>query len=176
VLRDFSCAYGLRSVSLRYFNAAGAAPGAGIGERHQPETHLIPLVLEAALGRRPQVAVYGTDYDTPDGTCLRDYIHVDDLASAHVLALEYLKSGGQTDCFNLGNGNGFSVNEVIETARRVTGRIIRVENMARREGDAAKLIASSDKAKKVLGWKPRYTEITDIVRTAWEWHSSDQAS
>lgn len=169
-LKDFSLAYGLRSVALRYFNAAGAAPGAGIGERHNPETHLIPLVLEAALGKRPSVAVYGTDYDTPDGTCVRDYIHVDDLAAAHVLALDYLKNGGETDCFNLGNGNGFSVNEVIKTARRVTDCEIRAEAVPRREGDAPRLIASSEKAKKILGWKPKYTGLDEIVRTAWVWH------
>lgn len=169
-LRDFSAAYGLRSAALRYFNAAGAAPGAGIGERHVPETHLIPLVLGAALGKRPEVSVYGADYDTPDGTCLRDYIHVDDLAEAHVLALEYLEQGGGTDCFNLGNGNGFSVQEVISTARKVTGREIKAEITPRREGDAPRLIASSDKAKRILNWKPRYTDLGDIVKTAWEWH------
>ncbi len=169
-LRDFSAAYGLRSAALRYFNAAGAAPGAGIGERHLPETHLIPLVLEAALGKRPNVSVYGADYQTPDGTCLRDYIHVDDLAEAHVLALEYLEQGGGTDCFNLGNGNGFSVQEVISTARKVTGREIKAEITPRREGDAPRLIASSDKAKRVLNWKPKYTGLDEIVRTAWEWH------
>jgi UDP-glucose 4-epimerase len=132
-------------------------------------------VLEAALGKRQHAAIYGTDYDTPDGTCIRDYIHVDDLASAHLLALEYLQKGGETDCFNLGNGNGFSVNEVIETARRVTGREIKTETTPRREGDAPRLIASSEKAKKILGWKPRYTDLADIVRTAWEWHSSDKS-
>lgn len=174
-LRDFSAAYGLRSVSLRYFNAAGASPKAGIGERHLPETHLIPLVLEAALDKRPNVSIYGADYDTPDGTCLRDYIHVDDLADAHVLALEYLEMGGETDCFNLGNGNGFSVKEVISTARKVTGREIKTEIAARREGDAPRLIASSEKAKRILGWKPRYTDLSDIVKTAWEWHSSDKS-
>lgn len=170
ILADFSSAYGLRSVCLRYFNAAGAAPGAGIGEWHDPETHLIPLALEAALGQRPNVSVYGTDYDTPDGTCLRDYIHVDDLAQAHALALEYLEQGGASDCFNLGNGTGFSVREVISTARQVSGRDIKAVDSPRREGDPPRLIASSAKAKRTLGWKPRYTDLEEIVRTAWEWH------
>ncbi len=170
ILGDFSSAYGLRSVCLRYFNAAGAAPGAGIGEWHDPETHLIPLALEAALGKIPAVKIFGTDYDTPDGTCLRDYIHVDDLAGAHLLALEYLFQGGRSDCFNLGNGNGFSVREVIATARRVSGRGIETEDAPRREGDPPRLIASAAKAQRVLGWKPRYTDLAEIIRTAWEWH------
>lgn len=171
-LRDYSEAYGLKTAALRYFNAAGAAPGAGIGERHDPETHLIPLALAAALGKRPQLSVYGTDYDTPDGTCIRDYVHVDDLAQAHLLALEYLGQGGTSDSFNLGNGTGFSVREVIETARRVSGRDIKTVDSPRREGDPPRLVASSDKAKKVLGWKPQYTGLEDIVRTAWEWHKA----
>jgi len=169
-MRDYSAAYGLKTAALRYFNAAGAAPGGGIGERHDPETHLIPLALEAALGKRPQLYVYGTDYDTPDGTCIRDYVHVDDLAQAHLLALEYLEQDGSFECFNLGNGTGFSVREVIEVARRVSGRDIKAVDSPRREGDPPRLVASSDKAKKVLGWKPQHTGLEDIVRTAWEWH------
>lgn len=170
MLADHGRAYGLRHVNLRYFNAAGAAPQAGIGERHDPETHLIPLALQAALGRIPSVKIFGGDYDTPDGTCLRDYVHVDDLAAAHLLALEYLMKGGKSDSFNLGNGRGFSVKEVIETARKVSGREIRAEAAPRREGDPPRLIASSEKAKKVLGWKPEHTGLEEIVRTAWEWH------
>lgn len=170
MLADHGRAYGLRHVNLRYFNAAGAASQAGIGERHDPETHLIPLALQAALGRIPSVKIFGGDYDTQDGTCLRDYVHVDDLAAAHLLALEYLMKGGKSDSFNLGNGRGFSVKEVIETARKVSGREIRAEAAPRREGDPPRLIASSEKAKKVLGWKPKYTGLEEIVRTAWEWH------
>ena len=171
-LSDYSAAYGLRFAALRYFNAAGAAPGAGIGEAHTPETHLIPLALLAALGKIPAVKIFGADYDTPDGTCLRDYVHVDDLAQAHLLALEYLAKGGKSDCFNLGNGNGFSVKEVIETARKVSGKEIKAEAAPRREGDPPRLVASSEKAKRVLGWKPKYTGLEEIVRTAWEWHST----
>ena len=171
MLADFDRAYGLRSVSLRYFNAAGAAPGAGIGEWHDPETHLIPLALLAALGKIPAVKIFGSDYDTPDGTCLRDYVHVDDLAQAHLLALEHLAKGGNSGCFNLGNGSGFSVKEVIATARKVSGKEIQAEVAPRREGDPPRLVASSEKAKRVLGWKPKYTGLEEIVRTAWEWHS-----
>jgi UDP-glucose 4-epimerase len=170
VLRDYDSAYGLRSICLRYFNAAGAAIGAGIGEKHQPETHLIPLVLQAALGLRPKVDIYGDDYDTPDGTCIRDYVHVDDLAQAHLLALDQLNDGGKSDFFNLGNGNGYSVNQVIATARRVSGCKINTAVAPRRDGDAPRLVASSDKAKGQLGWKPRYAELEEIIRTAWEWH------
>jgi len=170
-LSDYSEAYGLRFAALRYFNAAGAAPGAGIGEWHDPETHLIPLALLAALGKIPAVKIFGADYDTPDGTCLRDYIHVDDLAQAHLLALEHLAKGGNSGCFNLGNGSGFSVKEVIATARKVSGREIKAEAAPRREGDPPRLVASSEKAKRVLGWKPKYTGLEEIVRTAWEWHS-----
>ena len=170
-LSDYSEAYGLRFAALRYFNAAGAAPGAGIGEWHDPETHLIPLALLAALGKIPAVKIFGADYDTPDGTCLRDYIHLDDLAQAHLLALEHLAKGGNSGCFNLGNGSGFSVKEVIATARKVSGREIKAEAAPRREGDPPRLVASSEKAKRVLGWKPKYTGLEEIVRTAWEWHS-----
>ncbi|MBI5806590.1 UDP-glucose 4-epimerase GalE [candidate division TA06 bacterium] len=172
-LSDYSGAYGLRYAALRYFNAAGAAPGAVIGENHTPETHLIPLALLAALGKIPEVKIFGTDYDTPDGTCLRDYVHVDDLALAHLLALEHLSGGGKSDCFNLGNGNGFSVKEVIGTARKVSGREIKAKAAPRREGDPPRLVASSVKARKTLGWKPKYTGLEEIVRTAWEWHSKN---
>jgi UDP-glucose 4-epimerase len=176
VLADYGAAYGLKSAALRYFNAAGAAPGAGIGERHQPETHLIPLALLAALGKIPAVKIFGADYDTPDGTCLRDYVHVDDLAQAHLLALDHLVSGGKSGCFNLGNGNGFSVKEVIDTARKVSGRQIKAEAAPRREGDPPRLVASSEKAKRVLGWKPKYTGLEEMVRTAWEWHLKAESS
>ena len=171
--------HGLRSASLRYFNVAGAAgalegPG-GItrGEAHEPESHLIPLVLDVALGRRPSIRIYGDDYPTPDGTCIRDYIHVSDLADAHLLALNALETAPAAHgrlIFNLGNGQGFSVREVIESARRVTGHPIPAEIHPRRSGDPAVLVASSEKAIRELGWKPRYTHLDDIVRTAWIWH------
>lgn len=170
ILRDDDSAYGLRSVSLRYFNAAGAGSGGEIGEWHRPETHLIPLALDAAAGRRPSVAVYGDDYDTPDGTCIRDYVHVEDLAGAHALALEYLAAGGASDRFNLGNGNGFSVREVVETVRSVTGREVAAEPAPRRPGDAPRLVASSDRARSALGWSPTNQDLRTIVETAWRWH------
>lgn len=169
MLRDFDRAYGLRSVALRYFNAAGADPEARIGERHEPETHLIPLALQAVLERRPALKVFGRDYDTPDGTCIRDYIHVDDLADAHLLALEYLWNGGQSTAFNLGNGAGFSVQEVLDTVARVTGRPVPAEDAPRREGDPARLVADACMAKSTLGWKPRYADLETIVRHAWQW-------
>ena len=165
-------AYGLEYVSLRYFNAAGASPGGLIGEDHTPETHLIPLVLQAAQGKRESVSIFGTDYPTPDGTCIRDYIHVTDLAQAHILALDYLLGGGENNVFNLGNGVGFSVNEVIEVARAVTGHPIPAEVTPRRAGDPAQLIASSEKAKSVLGWKPQYDDLNTIVSSAWNWHKA----
>lgn len=170
ILQDYAVAYGLKFVALRYFNAAGADESGEIGEDHNPETHLIPLVLDAALGRRNHITIYGTDYDTPDGTCVRDYIHVTDLANAHVLGLKYLNEGGASDVFNLGNGNGFSVREVIDTARKVTGREIPVVEGARRAGDPAKLIGSAEKAKRVLGWKPKFNHLETIISTAWKWH------
>ncbi len=170
ILQDYAVAYGLKFVALRYFNAAGADESGEIGEDHNPETHLIPLVLDAALGRRKHITIYGTDYDTPDGTCIRDYIHVTDLANAHVLGLKYLNEGGASDVFNLGNGNGFSVREVIDTARKVTGREIPVVEGARRAGDPAKLIGSAEKAKRVLGWKPKFNHLETIISTAWKWH------
>ena len=169
--------HGLRYASLRYFNVAGAPEGpSGItrGEAHDPESHLIPLILDVALGRRQSIKVFGEDYPTPDGTCIRDYIHVSDLADAHLLALEALNKESRL-IFNLGNGKGFSVREVIESARRVTGHPIPAEVCPRRPGDPAVLVASSDKAIEQLGWKPRYTELDDIVRTAWVWHQKRYA-
>lgn len=170
VLRDSDAAYGLRSVSFRYFNASGADASGQLGENHSPETHLIPLVLLTALGRRPSIKIFGTDYDTPDGTCVRDYIHVSDLADAHVLGLEYLLGGGETTAFNLGNGLGFSVREVIEVARSVTGLPIAVEETGRRAGDSTSLVGSSDRARQVLGWQPRFADLRVIVEDAWRWH------
>lgn len=170
ILSDFDTAYGLKSVCFRYFNAAGADPEGRLGEDHQPETHLIPLVLQTALGLRESVAVFGTDYPTADGTCIRDYIHVTDLASAHVLGLEYLLKGGQSDRFNLGNGSGFSVKEVIETARQVTDREIKVVEQDRRAGDPPALIGSAEKARTILGWNPQYGNLNEIIRHAWNWH------
>ncbi|MED4878213.1 UDP-glucose 4-epimerase GalE [Anoxybacillus geothermalis] len=164
-------AYGIRSISLRYFNVAGAY-GTTIGEDHNPETHLIPLILKVPLGQREEIYIFGDDYDTPDGTCIRDYIHVLDLVDAHWLALEKLRSGADSDVYNLGNGNGFSVKEVIEAARQVTGHPIPARVVARRPGDPARLVASSEKAKRELGWEPKYPSITDIVASAWEWHQA----
>ncbi|MCG2828617.1 UDP-glucose 4-epimerase GalE [Methanothermobacter sp. K4] len=169
ILRDYSDAYGLSYVSLRYFNAAGADPDGEIGELHEPETHLIPIVLDAAMGLRDSVRIFGTDYPTPDGTCIRDYIHVMDLADAHWRALEYLE-GERSGVFNLGNGNGFSVREVIETCREVTGASIRVVEDERRPGDPPELVGSSKMAREILGWKPAFTELEEIIKTAWNWH------
>lgn len=165
-------AHGMKYVSLRYFNACGAHISGKIGEAHNPESHLIPIILQTANGTRDHISVFGTDYDTPDGTCIRDYIHVTDLAQAHILAVEYLISGGESDIFNLGNGVGFSVKEVIETAKKVTGKEIKVVEENRRAGDPAVLIASSEKAKKTLGWNPQYNELSTIIETAWKWHST----
>lgn len=170
ILRDYSNAYGLRYASLRYFNAAGADPDTEIGEWHEPETHLIPIVLDVAAGQMDHVKIFGTDYDTHDGTCIRDYIHVTDLADAHLLALEYLFKGGKSDVFNLGNGSGFSVKEVVEQARRVTGKDIKAVEWARRPGDPPVLVGSSEKAMKILKWRPRYNDLSVIIETAWEWH------
>lgn len=176
MLNWFHSIHGLRSVALRYFNVAGAPEGPdGItrGEDHEPESHLIPLILDVALGRRKSIRIYGNDYSTPDGTCIRDYIHVSDLAEAHVLALKALDADAAQKSrliFNLGNGQGFSVREVIESARRVTGHPIPAELHPRRPGDPAILVASSEKATQQLGWKPRYSQLDDIVRTAWIWH------
>jgi UDP-glucose 4-epimerase len=170
VLDWYDRAYGLRYVSLRYFNAAGADESAAMGEDHDPETHLIPIVLQAALGLREKVTVFGDDYPTPDGTCIRDYIHVTDLAAAHALAVDALLSGRPSAVYNLGNERGHSVREVIDTARRVTGRDIPVETGFRREGDPAVLVAGSHKIQRELGWRPRYDDLETIIRTAWEWH------
>lgn len=170
IFRDYERAYGLQFVVLRYFNAAGASPEGCIGESHTPETHLIPLVLDAASGKRDDIKVFGTDYETPDGSCVRDYIHVTDLASAHYLALQYLENGGKSDFFNLGNEKGTSVLEVIEAVRKVTGKEFQVTLTDRRPGDPAKLVGSSQKARKILGWTPIYGDIQTIVEHAWRWH------
>jgi len=170
ILADFDVAYGLKSVIFRYFNAAGADPEGRLGEDHDPETHLIPLVLQTALGLRESIKVFGSDYPTPDGTCIRDYIHVSDLADAHVLGLEYLLKGGESSRFNLGNGNGFSVLEVIEAAKQVTGRDFRVDHEARRPGDPPALVGSSARARDILGWNPQYADIHAILTHAWNWH------
>ena len=165
-----SKAHNLRYVSLRYFNACGAHPNGKIGEAHNPETHLIPLVLQVPNGKREYISVFGNDYDTKDGTCVRDYIHVNDLAQAHILAMEYLRKGNESNIFNLGNGVGFTVKEVVETARKVTGHPIPAKEEPRRAGDPSTLIASSEKAKKILGWKPKFDDLETIITTAWEWH------
>ncbi|MGJ5630895.1 UDP-glucose 4-epimerase GalE [Nostoc sp. CALU 1950] len=170
ILSDFDVAYGFQSVRFRYFNAAGANPNGLLGEDHNPETHLIPLVLMTALGKRESISIFGTDYPTPDGTCIRDYIHVNDLADAHILGLEYLLKGGDSEVFNLGNGSGFSVREVIAAAEEVTGISIPVEERDRRPGDPPILIGTSEKARTILGWKPQYPSIQDIVTHAWQWH------
>ena len=170
ILADFDRAYNLKSVFFRYFNAAGADPSGLLGEDHSPESHLIPLVLFTALGKRKSISIFGTDYPTPDGTCIRDYIHVTDLANAHLLGLEYLLKGGDTEVFNLGNGSGFSVKEVIETARTVTQKEIIARECDRRPGDPAILIGSSAKARKTLGWSPQYSELSQIISDAWKWH------
>ncbi len=172
VLKDFDKAYNFKSVCFRYFNAAGADPQGRLGEDHDPETHIIPLVLLTALGKRESVSIFGTDYPTPDGTCIRDYIHVTDLAQAHVLGLEYLLKGGDTNIYNLGNGNGFSVKEVIETARQVTGREIKTVECPRRTGDPPALVGSSDRARQVLGWNPQYADLHQILYHAWQWHQN----
>lgn len=163
-------AHNLRYVALRYFNACGAHKSGKIGEAHNPETHLIPLILQVPLNQRKYISVFGNDYDTKDGTCVRDYIHVTDLAQAHILALEYLSNGNESNVFNLGNGVGFTVNEIIETARNVTGHSIPAKMESRRAGDPSQLIASSEKVKTVLGWKPEFTDINSIIETAWNWH------
>jgi len=169
ILADFDHAYGLKSVSLRYFNAAGADADGELGERHIPETHLVPLVLQAASGRRDNIAIFGTDYDTPDGTCVRDYIHINDLCSAHLLGLEHLVAGGDSKAYNMGNGQGYSIKEVIDVAKKVTGNDFEVKLAERRDGDPAKLVADSSLLQKELGWAPQYTDLETIIRHAWEW-------
>jgi UDP-arabinose 4-epimerase len=171
IMEDYSRAYGLSYVSLRYFNAAGADPDGEVGEDHDPETHLIPLVITAALGRREFVEVYGTDYETADGTAVRDYIHVTDLAQAHVLALRYLVDGNKSACFNLGTGEGYSVREVISTVKEVGERPVPFRESARRQGDPPILIAEASLARTELGWQPRISDLKSIVETAWRWHS-----
>ncbi len=168
-LADLNKSSGLEYVCLRYFNAAGADPEGQLGERHQPETHLIPLVLQVANGRLPSIKVFGDDYDTEDGTCVRDYIHIMDLADAHIKAVEYLMNGGESRSFNLGNGNGFSVKEVIRTVEEVTGKKIGVAMSPRRAGDPPTLVADSQDAKAILGWKPQYSDLVTIVKHAWSW-------
>ncbi|MEW6012174.1 MAG: UDP-glucose 4-epimerase GalE [Elusimicrobiota bacterium] len=174
ILEDYDKAYGLKYINLRYFNASGADPDLEIGEWHNPETHLIPLALYNALGLTPKITVFGTDYDTEDGTCVRDYIHVNDLAKAHILALEYLNQKNKSDSFNLGNGRGFSVKKIIDTVEKVSGLKLNVEYGKRREGDPAILVGSSKKAIKVLGWKPEFYKIEDIVETAYLWHKKNK--
>ena len=169
VLRDVSLAIDFRYVSLRYFNAAGAEPRARIGERHNPETHLIPLILKTAKGERQSIGINGTDYATPDGTCIRDYVHIMDLADAHILALNYLMDNGASDVFNCGYGHGYSVREVIQAARTVTGKDFTVVDSARREGDPPVLVADSSKIKKRLNWTPRNDDLVSIIKSAWEW-------
>ncbi|MDJ0730361.1 MAG: UDP-glucose 4-epimerase GalE, partial [Crocosphaera sp.] len=170
ILKDFDQAYGLKSVVFRYFNASGADPSGNLGEDHTPETHLIPLALLTALKKRDHLFIFGTDYDTPDGTAIRDYIHVNDLASAHILGLEYLLNGGESEMFNLGNGNGFSVREVINMAKKVTGIDFLVKESDRRPGDVPMLVGSSEKAQSLLSWKPQYCDLETIVNHAWQWH------
>lgn len=165
-------AHGLKYVSLRYFNACGAHVSGKIGEAHSPETHLIPLILQVPLGQREYISIFGDDYDTSDGTCIRDYIHVTDLAQAHILAVDYLMKGNESNIFNLGNGVGFTVKEVIDTARKVTGHEIPARIAERRAGDPARLIASSDKARQVLLWKPEHADLEEIISTAWNWHKN----
>lgn len=167
-----SKAHDLRYVSLRYFNACGAHQSGTIGEAHNPETHLIPLILQVPLGKRSHISIFGDDYNTKDGTCVRDYIHVTDLAMAHIKAVEYLMDGNESDIFNLGNGVGFTVKEVIDVARQVTGHEIPAEIAPKRAGDPAQLVASSEKARKILGWEPQYADLSTIVETAWNWHKN----
>ena len=176
MLGDFSTAHGMNYIALRYFNAAGADPDNAIGEDHDPETHLIPLVLDAASGRRHDVTIFGTDYDTPDGTCIRDYIHVSDLADAHVLALEHLIKGAGSQALNLGTGVGFSVREVIESAQRITGLRVPVVYGKRRPGDPAALVSDPSRANEKLGWTPKFRELDAIIRTAWKWHQKQASS
>ena len=176
MLADAGSAHGLRSIALRYFNAAGADPDCEIGEEHDPETHLIPLVLDAVVGKRSHVTVFGDDYDTPDGTCIRDYIHVTDLAQAHVMALQSLLNGTVSKVYNLGNGQGFSVKEVIEMAERVAGREIPVEMGERRPGDPPVLIGNAGKIINELGWQPRFAGLEQIIETAWRWHQKVNTS
>jgi UDP-glucose 4-epimerase len=172
MMRWYDEPHGLKSICLRYFNAAGAAENGEIGEAHDPETHLIPLVLQVAGGKRENIHIFGTDYPTRDGTCIRDYVHILDLAEAHLLAMDYLDAENRSDYFNLGNGEGFTVREVIETARKVTGHPIPAVEAERRGGDPAVLVAGSDKIRQVLGWQPRFASLEKIIETAWTWHAA----
>jgi len=172
MLSDYDRAYGLKSVALRYFNAAGADPDGELGERHNPETHLIPLVLQAASRRRDSIAIYGSNYETPDGTCVRDYIHINDLCNAHLLAIDKLQSNDTSACYNLGNGQGFSVKQVIDTAIEVTGENIDVIQADRRSGDPAVLVADASMAKQELGWELKFTDLRQIIETAWQWEEA----
>lgn len=176
ILEDYDHAYGLKSVCLRYFNAAGADPDGEMGERHSPETHLIPLVLQAASGRRAAITIFGDDYNTPDGTCIRDYIHVNDLCSAHLLAIKYLWRGGKSTVFNLGSADGASVRQVIETAIKTSGSELKTIISGRRPGDPSRLIADSTKASNLLGWQPKLAELADIIEHAWQWEKSHPIS
>jgi len=173
IMQSFDHAYGLRFIALRYFNAAGATRDRG--EAHFPETHLVPNVLAAALGQIPELSVFGDDYETPDGTAIRDYVHVADLASAHILALDYLRADGKSDCFNLGTGHGYSVKEVIETVKEVTGRNVPFRIEPRRAGDPSRLVADAAKAGTVLGWTPEHQTLASIIRSDWEWRAKQTA-
>jgi UDP-glucose 4-epimerase len=175
MLSDYSRAYNLRYVSFRYFNAAGADPEGKLGECHDPETHLIPLILQVASGRRASVSIFGTDYETRDGTCIRDYIHIDDIAAAHLKGLDYLATGGESNVFNIGSETGYTVREVIEATERVTGKTITVEEGPRRPGDPPSLVASSAKIRDTLGWRPSYATLDDIIQTAWAWEQKEAA-
>lgn len=165
-------AYGIKFVALRYFNVAGAKADGTIGEDHDPESHLVPIILQVALGQREELSIFGDDYPTEDGTCIRDYVHVVDLIDAHILALEYLKKGGESNIFNLGSSSGFSVQQMLKAAREVTGKEIPAKVVPRRKGDPSTLIASSDKARKILGWEPKNTNVSEIIASAWNWHQS----
>lgn len=172
MLADYDTGFGLKSVALRYFNAAGADPSGTLGEDHHPEEHLLPLAIAAAMGRRGSLKVFGTDYDTPDGTCVRDYIHVCDLAQAHLLAVRHLRQNGESRRYNLGNGVGFSIRELLETVYKVSGKVVPAEDAPRRPGDPARLIASSEKIRADWGWQPKYPELEKIVADAWNWHET----
>lgn len=172
ILKWCDKAYGMKFAALRYFNVAGAKLDGSIGEDHTPESHLVPLILQTALGQRDELTIFGDDYATLDGTCIRDYVHVVDLVDAHILALEYLKAGNPSDVFNLGSSTGFSVKEMLDTAREITGKEIPARAVARRAGDPSTLIASSEKAKSVLSWDPQYTDIKKIIASAWNWHQA----
>jgi UDP-glucose 4-epimerase len=172
MMKWVNSAHGIRYISLRYFNVAGAAEDGHIGEAHTPESHLVPIILQVPLKKRAAITVYGSDYPTKDGTCIRDYVHVVDLADAHMKALNYLRQGNSSDIFNLGSGNGFSVKEMIDSAKKATGQDIKVIIGKRRAGDPARLVASSEKAERVLGWQPKYTSMEAIISTAWNWHKT----